>query len=57
MEEEYVYPGIEHDQLFEATLMDEFSCLVIRGICNYADSHKNKSWQPGHNRLQTVGSR
>jgi nucleoside phosphorylase len=112
MEEEYIYPGMEHDQLFEATynhksgktcrhcdqskaikraprknsaprihygtigsanelikdsetrdklrtdlgilcveieaagLMDEFSCLVIRGICDYADSHKNKSWQP-----------
>jgi nucleoside phosphorylase len=112
MEEEYLYPGMEHDQLFEATynhkggktcrqcdrskvveraprknlaprihygtigsanevikdsetrdklrtdlgvlcvemeaagLMDEFSSLVIRGICDYADSHKNKSWQP-----------
>jgi nucleoside phosphorylase len=112
MEEEYVSPGPEHDQLFEATydhkggktcrscdpsrvverdlrknsaprihygtigsanevikdsvtrdrlrkdlgilcvemeaagLMDEFSCLVIRGICDYADSHKNKRWQP-----------
>jgi nucleoside phosphorylase len=111
MEEEYVYRGIEHDQLFEATynhisgktcrqcdrskvvernlrrslaprihygtigssnvvikdgitreqlredlgilcvemeaagLMDEFSCLVVRGICDYADSHKNKQWQ------------
>jgi nucleoside phosphorylase len=112
MEEEYVYLGIEHDQLFEASyhhkdrktcrqcdrskvveralrknttprihygtigssnevvedsetrdklredlgilcvemeaagLMDEFSCLVIRGICDYADSHKIKTWQP-----------
>lgn len=27
-------------------LMDSFPCLVIRGICDYADSHKNKSWQP-----------
>jgi len=111
-EEEYVYPGIEHDQLFEATynhkggrtcrtcdwgkvieraprknlvpkihygtigssnvvikdgitrerlredlgilcvemeaagLMDEFSCLVIRGICDYSDSHKSKNWRP-----------
>ncbi|KAL4876352.1 purine and uridine phosphorylase [Aspergillus karnatakaensis] len=31
----------------EATgLMDTFPCLVIRGICDYADSHKNKRWQP-----------
>jgi nucleoside phosphorylase len=112
MKEEYVYPGMEQDQLFEASynhkggencgqcdrrkvvkraprkdtiprihygtigsanevikdsetrdklrkdlgilcvemeaagLMNEFSCLVIRGICDYADSHKNKRWQP-----------
>lgn len=26
--------------------MDSFPCLVIRGICDYADSHKNKMWQP-----------
>jgi nucleoside phosphorylase len=29
-----------------AGLMNDFPCLVIRGICNYADSHKNKSWRP-----------
>jgi nucleoside phosphorylase len=29
-----------------AGLMDNFRCLVIRGICDYADSHKNKIWQP-----------
>jgi nucleoside phosphorylase len=28
-----------------AGLMDNFPCLVIRGICNYSDSHKNKEWQ------------
>jgi nucleoside phosphorylase len=28
-----------------AGLMDSFPCLVIRGICDYADSHKNKCWQ------------
>jgi hypothetical protein len=26
--------------------MDSFPCIVIRGVCNYADSHKNKRWQP-----------
>jgi transcription initiation factor TFIIIB Brf1 subunit/transcription initiation factor TFIIB len=26
--------------------MNSFPCLVIRGICDYADSHKNKRWQP-----------
>lgn len=29
-----------------AGLMDTFPCVVIRGICDYADSHKNKQWQP-----------
>jgi nucleoside phosphorylase len=49
--------GIKRDQLRKdlgvlcvemeaAGLMDEFSCLVIRGICDYADSHKNERWQP-----------
>jgi nucleoside phosphorylase len=28
-----------------AGLMNNFPCLVIRGICDYADSHKNKDWQ------------
>ena len=28
-----------------AGLMDSFPCLVIRGICDYADSHENKRWQ------------
>jgi nucleoside phosphorylase len=28
-----------------AGLMNHFPCLVIRGIYDYADSHKNKIWQ------------
>lgn len=28
-----------------AGLMNDFPCLVIRGISDYADSHKNKAWQ------------
>ena len=28
-----------------AGLMNNFPCLVIRGICDYADSHKNDVWQ------------
>jgi nucleoside phosphorylase len=30
-----------------AGLMNHSPCLVIRGICDYADSHKNKEWQQG----------
>lgn len=28
-----------------AGLMNHFPCLVIRGICDYADPHKNDLWQ------------
>ncbi|RYP51792.1 hypothetical protein DL768_002939 [Monosporascus sp. mg162] len=28
-----------------AGLINNFPCIVIRGICDYADSHKNKNWQ------------
>lgn len=28
-----------------AGLMLDFPCIVIRGVCDYADSHKNKQWQ------------
>ncbi|KAF5973342.1 heterokaryon incompatibility protein het-E-1 [Fusarium coicis] len=28
-----------------AGLVDKFPCLDIRGICDYADSHKNDQWQ------------
>ena len=29
-----------------AGLMNSFPCLVVRGICDYCDSHKNKTSQP-----------
>ncbi|CRG84038.1 hypothetical protein PISL3812_01380 [Talaromyces islandicus] len=28
-----------------AGLMDHLPCLIIRGICDYCDSHKHKQWQ------------
>jgi nucleoside phosphorylase len=37
--------GIICFEMEAAGLMDNFPCLVIRGICDYADSHKNKQWQ------------
>ncbi|KAE8406146.1 nucleoside phosphorylase domain-containing protein [Aspergillus pseudonomiae] len=41
--------AVEKDVLcFEreaAGLMNSFPCLVIRGICDYADSHNNEDWQ------------
>lgn len=29
-----------------AGLMNDFPCIVIRGICNYADKKKDDEWQP-----------
>ncbi|KAF2147969.1 purine and uridine phosphorylase, partial [Myriangium duriaei CBS 260.36] len=29
-----------------AGLMNSFPCIVVRGICDYADHHKTKDWQP-----------
>jgi len=38
--------GVLCFEMEAAGLMNRFPCLVIRGICDYADSHKNKTWQP-----------
>jgi nucleoside phosphorylase len=37
--------GVLCFEMEAAGLMDRFPCLIIRGICDYADSHKNKRWQ------------
>ncbi|OTA02586.1 hypothetical protein A9Z42_0029700 [Trichoderma parareesei] len=37
--------GVLCFEMEAAGLMNQFPCLVIRGICDYADSHKNKEWQ------------
>ncbi|CAG8186720.1 unnamed protein product [Penicillium nalgiovense] len=36
--------GVYCVEMEAAGLMNDFPCLVIRGICDYADSHKNKEW-------------
>ncbi|KAH6639236.1 ankyrin repeat-containing domain protein [Boeremia exigua] len=49
LDRDRVSAGLGHVLCFEmeaAGLMNSFPCLVIRGICDYADSHKNKRWQP-----------
>ncbi|VUC26335.1 unnamed protein product [Clonostachys rosea] len=37
--------GVLCFEMESAGLMNHFPCLVIRGICDYSDTHKNKSWQ------------
>lgn len=37
--------GILCFEMEAAGIMDHFPCVVIRGICDYSDSHKNSLWQ------------
>jgi nucleoside phosphorylase len=37
--------GVLCFEMEAAGVTSSFPCLVIRGICDYADSHKNKHWQ------------
>lgn len=38
--------GVLCFEMEAAGIMNFCQCLVVRGIGNYADSHKNKTWQP-----------
>ncbi|RDW74453.1 uncharacterized protein DSM5745_07115 [Aspergillus mulundensis] len=38
--------GVLCFEMEAAGLMNNLPCLVIRGISDYSDSHKNASWQP-----------
>jgi nucleoside phosphorylase len=37
--------GVKCFEMEAAGLMNRFPCLVIRGICDYSDTHKNDEWQ------------
>ena len=37
--------GVLCFEMEAAGLVNVLPCLIIRGICDYADSHKNKRWQ------------
>jgi len=37
--------GVLCFEMEAAGLMDHFPCVVIRGICDYSDTHKNDLWQ------------
>lgn len=36
--------GVLCFEMEAAALMNNFPCLVIRGICDYSDTHKNDTW-------------
>ncbi|CAD0087632.1 unnamed protein product, partial [Aureobasidium vineae] len=37
--------GVICFEMEAAGIMNRFPCLIVRGICDYCDSHKNKEWQ------------
>lgn len=37
--------GAKCVEMEAAGLMNDFPCIIVRGICDYADSHKNDTWQ------------
>jgi nucleoside phosphorylase len=38
------HPGVIAVEMEAAGLMSVFGCATLRGICDYADSHKNDGW-------------
>jgi nucleoside phosphorylase len=37
--------GIIAFEMEGAGVWTKFNCLIVKGVCDYADSHKNKEWQ------------
>lgn len=37
--------GVIGFEMEGAGVWDNISCVIIKGVCDYADSHKNKNWQ------------
>ncbi|EFQ27981.1 phosphorylase superfamily protein [Colletotrichum graminicola] len=37
--------GLVAFEMEGAGVWDEFPCVVVKSVCDYADSHKNKRWQ------------
>ncbi|KAG2411912.1 hypothetical protein HFD88_009468 [Aspergillus terreus] len=38
--------GVIGFEMEGAGVWNNLSCIIIKGVCDYADSHKNKAWQP-----------
>jgi nucleoside phosphorylase len=37
--------GVIAFEMEGAGIWDKLPCLIVKGVCDYADSHKNKDWQ------------
>ncbi|KAI1120729.1 zinc finger protein [Nemania abortiva] len=38
-----------------AGICEQFPSIIIKGVCDYADSHKNKEWQPYAAAISAIG--
>ncbi|KAJ5890135.1 hypothetical protein N7504_010945 [Penicillium tannophilum] len=38
--------GVLGFEMEAAGVWDNISCVILKGVCDYADSHKSKLWQP-----------
>jgi hypothetical protein len=45
IQDQYLNQGVLCFEMEAAELMNNFPCIVIRGIADYVDSYKNKQWQ------------
>ncbi|KAH7480507.1 hypothetical protein FOMA001_g8803 [Fusarium oxysporum f. sp. matthiolae] len=45
LREKFAQKGVLCFEMEAAGLINYFPCIVIRGTCDYSDSHKNKDWQ------------
>ncbi|KAH6632825.1 hypothetical protein F5144DRAFT_651458 [Chaetomium tenue] len=43
--DQWASKGVLCFEMEAAGLMNDFPCLVVRGLCDYSDMHKNKIWQ------------
>ncbi|KAI8671819.1 hypothetical protein NCS57_00658300 [Fusarium keratoplasticum] len=38
--------GVIAFEMEGAGVWDQLPCIIVKGVCDYADSHKNEKWQP-----------
>lgn len=37
--------GVIAFEMEGAGIWEEIPCIIVKGVCDYADAHKNKRWQ------------
>ncbi|KAK5632769.1 hypothetical protein RRF57_008483 [Xylaria bambusicola] len=49
--------GVIAFEMEGAGIWDRFASIIVKGVCDYADSHKNKEWQPYAAAVAAVGTK